>query len=150
MKKTPLKINERYDYYSYVKRPLRKDYKTEDDYILAKKLYKLNKSLCGIIEIESEKILRKEAKLKNIEIKIGSKIFIERWDGNGGYDSVKVLSIDNSSTRAIIKTNKGYFVFSIYNCQKDNIEFNWTCKGKSWEKKFQKWIDGRKYYIDIK
>jgi hypothetical protein len=89
-----------------------------------------------------------EVRQYQIELKIGSTVYIERWDGNGIHKEVKIINIIRGKTRAVIKTNKGVFIFSIWNNKRDNIPFKWTCKRKTWEKKHQRWVDGCKYYLE--
>lgn len=81
-------------------------------------------------------------------IDIGTEIDIERWDGNGTSEIVKVIGLKTSISRVFIRCNKGYFVFSEWNKSKDNIDFTWTATDKDWCKKYMKWVDGRRYYFN--
>ena len=148
-----LKINNKYKYFEKTKKPIRNDFKNEKDYLIAETLFKIEKITGRLIcanDVENKvKLKITKTRLPNIEIKIGSTIYIERWDGNGIPDEVKVISIKASKTRAIVKTNKGFFVFSIWNSKKDNIPFKWTCKGKKWQKQYMKWVDGSRYFLNV-
>jgi hypothetical protein len=148
-----LKINNKFKYISKKKNPILNDFQDEVKYNIAKQIFELDKSSNGLISIN---VINKDFKLKStikrikrFELKIGNIVFIERWDGNGIPDEVRIISIKKSISRAIIKTDKGFFIFSKWNCKKDNILFNWTCKGKEWQKNHMKWIDGDKYYLNI-
>lgn len=146
-----LKINNKYRYFKKTKEPTQKDFKNEQDYELAKALYDLEKKIGHLVSMnpirDDVKLKTIKKRLPRIEIKVGATIFIERWDGNGIPDKVKVVGVKVGKTRAVVRTNKGFFVFSIWNSKKDNIPFNWTCKGKEWQKEYMKWVDGNKYFL---
>lgn len=146
-----LKINNKYKYFEKTKKPLLSDFENEKDYIIAKTLFNLQKE-CGFLVSAKDaknkvKLKTTKTRLPNKEIKNGNTIFVERWDGNGIPDEVKVVNIKYGKTRAVVKTNKGFFVLSIWNSKKDDIEFNWTCKDKKWEKQYKKWVDGNRYFL---
>lgn len=141
-----MKIGKKYRSFQVIKRPLRKHYKSEQEYIIAKAGYKFNKTPMGGFSVEWEGIQYKEDRLYNTEIKIGTKINIKRWDLNGTDNKVKVISIKEGTSRIIVKCDKGIFVFSKWNCESDDIYFKWTCKGKKWHKKYNNRIYGPSYY----
>ena len=87
-------------------------------------------------------------RVEKYKLDIGKIVLIERWDGNGISDEEIITKIqkDNTNNRIIVFTKNGHFHFNKENCEKDNIDFAWTCKGKSWEKKSMKWVDGKRYY----
>ncbi len=148
-----LKINTKYQYFEKTKKPVLGDYNNSEEFETACILYKCEKGFGGFIDINSfsKRIKLKKTKVrrKRLEINIGSTVFIDRWDGNGICDKVKVISIKAGISRVIVKTNKGVFVFSKWNSLKDNIDFKWTCKGKKWEKKNMRWINGNNYYLNM-
>lgn len=143
----PLKINSKYIYYEKTKRPLKKDY-TPKDYEVAKTIYKVRKIIGNYVDLYCFELKKTKYRVARTEVKIGSIIHIDRWDGNGIPAEVIVTSIEVQNSSVRIKTNKGYFTFSKENCKKENIEFIWTCKGKEWEKMHMKWVDGNNYYLN--
>lgn len=146
-----LKINNKYIYIEKIKKPNKVDFENESDFLTAKAMFDFESFTGGLVSTSSvgEKVKLKTTKLRlpRIEIKEGSTIYIERWDGNGIPHEVKVVSVKKGKSRAIVKTDKGFFVFSIWNSKRDDIEFTWTCKGKGWEKRYKKWIDGDRYFL---
>lgn len=94
------------------------------------------------------KILAQNTRYIRTKIDIGTKILIERWDGNGIPEEVKVIGLKTSISRVFVRCNKGYFIFSEWNKSTDNIDFTWTASDKDWCKEYMKWVDGRKYYFN--
>jgi hypothetical protein len=93
----------------------------------------------------------KNIRLEKIRIENGATIFIERWDGNGIHDEVRVLKIEEENSHSIkVICDQGYFYFNKNNAKTHNTDFNWICEGKEWEKKNKKWVDGRRYYYENK
>lgn len=150
-----MKIGNKYNYYTKYKKPIESDYENSVDYISALVEYKLMTSyFSGFYLSEYTKTIEKlkqykvKSKYQNTLLKIGEKVYIDRWDGNGNSKTVKIINIEESNSRVLIKCNKGWFVFSKWNCNTNDINFNWTCKGKEWEKQYMKWINGKNYYYE--
>ena len=142
-----LKLNNKYIYYRVNKKPVLKDYSDKEAFEIAKKIYEANEKYGHLVVFESDIKLKKTImKQPRIELKIGGIVEIERWDGNGISEKVKILSIKTGISRAIIKTNKGYFIFSKWNCN-GSVHFNWTSNRYEWHKTYMNTIDGNKYYL---
>lgn len=146
-----MKINNKYQYYKTTKVPVREDYKTESDFNTACTIKKILSVTGGLVEVDN---VPEDCRLKEVtrrwgrkEIKIGATVLVERWDGNGIPEKVKTIGLKQSTSRVLVKTNKGYFIFSQWNKSDDNIPFTWTCEGKEWHKKYMCWVDGDKYYF---
>lgn len=88
-------------------------------------------------------------RIEKHKLDVGKIVLIERWDGNGIPDEeiITSIKIDSTNNGIIALTKNGHFCFNKENCEKDNINFTWNCKGKDWEKRNMKWIDGKRYYF---
>lgn len=135
-----MKLNNKYRYYKVPVKPEKEDFKSEDDYNFAMALY--NTSSLFDLKVTENPLKFKTIRRPRKEIKVGAEIKIERFDGNGYPAVVKVLRLSTGVSRAVVYTTKGYFIFSKDNCQKDSIDFHWTSKGREWDRRFRKWIDG--------
>ena len=131
-----MKIGNKYHYFKNT--PTLPKNATEDEKFVYRYCYFLN--------LDATKNSRSE----KIRITEGSTVYIERWDGNGIHSEVKVLEIKEHKDFIEVKCDKGYFNFGKENSKTENIEFNWTCEGKEWEKQNQKWINGKRYYYENK
>lgn len=148
-----MKIGTKYWYYEKYKEPKLSAYNSKDDFQIAYTCWKLQEE-GGILAVIVESIsgnIKMEIKRSRAEknrLKVGNHVKILRWDGNGVPSKVKILKIKEGKARVVIYCDKGYFHYSKDNCKKNNIYFNWTCKGKKWNKEYQKWIDGNDYYYE--
>lgn len=129
-----MKIGNKYHYFKNT--PTLPKSATEDEKFVYRYCYFLN--------LDATKNSRSE----KIRITEGSTIYIERWDGNGIHSEVKVLEIKEHKDFIEVQCDKGYFNFGKENSKTKNIEFNWTCEEKEWEKQNQKWINGKRYYYE--
>lgn len=136
-------IGNKYKEFKVALIPDPKDYKSEIDFHIAIAEYKVRDL------VEPKHLKYSTYKIPNTELKKGNYVFIDRWDGNGIMSKVKILRVEKGLSRAIIRCDKGYFVYSKWNCNTDNIQFTWTCENKEWEKKNKKWIDGNNYFIKL-
>lgn len=144
-----MKIGKKYSYYTRYKEPFEKDFSNKNDFITALSEYKLLKTVASAFLCPQKLKSYKKRYPKN-KIETGATIFIERWDSNGIDDEVKVVGIDQGLSRIIVKCNKGWFIFSKWNCKNKDIDFHWTCSGKKWQKEYMKWINGNRYYYEDK
>lgn len=105
--------------------------------------------ISGLVSINFEGMKFWHKGIEKRKLSIGKTVLIERWDGNGIPDKEIITNIEINSTNngIIVFTKNGHFYFNKENCNKDNIDFTWTCKGKEWEKRNMKWVDGSRYYF---
>lgn len=79
-----MKINNKYQYFEKTKKPLQKDFSSEKDFLIAKTLFEIEKKKGGLIyanDFQNKvKLKTTKTRIRRIEIKIGSIIYIERWD----------------------------------------------------------------------
>ena len=141
-----MKINNKYSYSETYKKPNRVDFPINTDFKLAEMTYKFNTGHLGqftnmVAYGEAELKTYKRRRLRR-EIKVGSTVFIERWDGNGIDSEVIVTKIIPEIEGVKIITDKGYFLFT----GKKDMEFTWTKRNTAWERKYKKWINGELYY----
>lgn len=148
-----MKIGNKYYYYEVDKKPKEENFESNEIFMLHMAAYKFNnecdpilKSFIPRAEPVNDKLQTWKKRVEKEEITVGNKIRILRWDGNGIPDEVKVIKIKEKVNSIKVYCNKGWFKFSKKNHKKDNIDFNWTCKGKKWQKEYMKWIDGSEYY----
>lgn len=115
-------------------------------------MFEINEKIGGVV-INSEdnfpQLKEVTRRVPRIQIVEGATILIERWDKNGIHEEVKVESIKKNKNRGIVKTNRGYFVFSIWNSKRDNIDSTWYNAEKGGIKEINRWVDGDKYYMNI-
>lgn len=129
------------EYTDYVE-PTREEYSSIEDYSIAKAQYTVR----NLVPFEKT-TLKKEVtgRYKNVNLKIGKTVFIKRWDDNGIDKKSEIIDIIWDKVFPKIICEDGYFVF---NPNKEYNTFHWKGKGKSWEKKYQKWIKTSNYYIE--
>ena len=146
-----MKLNNKYRYFEVEKEPKTEDFPSPSMFTKAYSAYTTSKKLGGAFsgnDLLKERLIKtREVRIERNEIKVGNTVNIERWDGNGIPGKVMITELEISLDKVLVRCDKGWFVFSRDNCKKDNIDFNWTAKGKEWEKKYKKWVDGNKYYF---
>lgn len=148
--------------FSWVK-PTREQYDSDCAYTVAKTIYNIRESMSEhwspclpeVTAVNPEHEVKKKEYIHDptehlTEIKVGAKIPIQRWDGNGTPPFAKVLRLDVSKTRCLVSTNMGKFVFSKYNCKNKGIKFRWNSERHREYCSAYGWIDGTQLYIDQK
>jgi hypothetical protein len=152
-----MKIGNKYWYYSVDKKPIEEDFETYDIFLAHMCAYKINnesepmyKAFIPHAQPVGDKLKTWIERVEKTEITIDKIIKVERWDGNGIPDKVRVIKIEEKTNSIKVICDKGWFKYSKKNCKKDNIDFNWTCKGKKWQKEYMKWVNGEQYYYKRK
>ena len=137
--------------------PTKERYPTEEEFKVAIASWNINNSKCGKMGLTysvpaSRPFLKKLCFKLKTEIKVGNKINIDRWDGNGVCSTVTIEEILIENERSIIvKCNKGSFKFNKQNFKDVGIEFKWKNKKKySWKRQYQRWINGNDYFFENK
>ncbi|AGO47550.1 hypothetical protein Phi4:1_gp017 [Cellulophaga phage phi4:1] len=149
-----MKIGIKYNYYEEYRKPIRENYSDEDSFTVAFCCWELcQKPMLAMFVSPVDKNIKMKVRKHRVEktcLKIGAEVDILRWDENGINSKVKVTKIKEGLSRIVVYCDKGYFHFSKYNHKKDNIIFTWTCRGKKWNKKYQRWVNGNYYYYENK
>lgn len=138
-----MKIGNKYNYFKRISKG--------DDNSRQQAAYEMSKMpvISYFVSAYFEGIKSWTKRIEKRKLDVGKIIFVERWDGNGIPDEETITNIEqeDANNEIVVFTKNGHFSFNKENCNKDNIDFTWTCKGKDWEKRNMKWIDGSRYYF---
>lgn len=138
-----MKLGKKYRYFEKCSKPLRKNYNSEEDFLISNACFEVNQNLGFFWATPINTPLKTWRKrYKNTELKPGNKVNVCRWDWNGIDEIVDITEIREAESFITVICKQGYFIFD----GESEPHFNWNRSKSKWYKEYMTRIDPKRYY----